>query len=74
MYQVVALFFIDGLYGSILQEYKTMMEQVYAFEEPQSCENACVGTNNETKRSEKTCHCDKQCVEFGDCCLDYWER
>jgi hypothetical protein len=39
-----------------------------------SCKNACVESLNSSLREIDKCNCDEQCVEFGDCCLDYWKR
>ena len=37
-----------------------------------SCNNLC--GESLSKRNENECRCNEHCVEFGDCCLDYWER
>lgn len=40
-----------------------------------SCESVCPLDNEDQERlSDKTCYCDKLCVEFGDCCFDYFLR
>ena len=37
-----------------------------------SCKNSC--EKQTSVRDIDDCQCDEQCVQFGDCCLDYWER
>lgn len=40
-----------------------------------SCESVCPLQNEEQERMyDKTCYCDKLCVELGDCCYDYFLR
>lgn len=67
----------EGLYPTIVQEYHTMVAQLYDGMLPvKNCKNACIrGGEIKAKRntSSDDCRCDKQCVEFGDCCLDYWQ-
>jgi len=40
-----------------------------------SCETVCPLENEDQERIyRKACYCDKLCVEFGDCCFDYFLR
>ena len=62
------------LYNTIQQEKQSMMTQVeggFMFQE-KYCKNSC--EKSSLPRNIDECHCDEQCVDFGDCCLDYWER
>jgi len=40
-----------------------------------SCKTVCPLDNEDQERKdEKACYCDKLCVELGDCCYDYFLR
>ena len=40
-----------------------------------SCESVCpLKKDNQERSYLKSCYCDQLCVEFGDCCFDYFER
>ncbi|XP_028399592.1 uncharacterized protein LOC114522998 [Dendronephthya gigantea] len=65
----------DDLYNSTKKEKRMMMLWVsYSMFTPETkCRDSCVEGVSDRKDKENKCHCDKQCVAFGDCCLDYWE-
>ena len=79
-YQFFVCFQIaEGLYPSLLREYKKMAQETSRWQifirEVNNCKNACVrGKDEERRFSSERCRCDEQCVVFGDCCPDYWER
>ncbi|XP_028399588.1 uncharacterized protein LOC114522997 [Dendronephthya gigantea] len=71
----------DNLYQEILQEYKNMLDEITMYSgfgpvgSRTSCQNSCHVPLTKMERSKKSdeCHCDKHCIAFGDCCLDYWQ-
>ena len=75
MYYILSLCsFKDELYKQIRDEKEGLMMSIShsMMVQQKHCKSSCDEITS-TLRGTK-CHCDKQCVDFGDCCLDYWQR
>lgn len=64
----------DAFYQHMLQEYKKMLSRIEGGYIRRSCINACDESVENKQRSADECQCDRHCVQFRDCCLDYWQR